>query len=140
MYPERLGLLSAALVFVGFNLTFFPQFIMGSHGSPRRWATYPVEFQPFHIASTMGAYLMGIGLFIVLCTWLHGLLRGRPAPANPWGANTLEWQTTSPPPHDNFAVVPKNVGDPYKMDNWERDPNGEGYIRAKNPTPDTEGH
>jgi cytochrome c oxidase subunit 1 len=138
MYNEAAGVIAAITIFVGFNLTFFPQFIMGSHGSPRRWATYPVEFQPFHIASTIGAYIMGIGLFMVLCTWLHGLLRGRPAPANPWGANTLEWQTPSPPPHDNFAVVPKNVDDPYKMDNWERDPNGEGYIRVKNPTPDSE--
>jgi len=140
MYNETAGVISAIIVFCGFNLTFFPQFIMGAHGAPRRWATYPAEFQPYHVASTMGAYLMGLGLLLVLLVWVHGLIRGRKAPANPWGGNSLEWQTTSPPPHDNFAVTPTNVDDPYKMNNWERDPNGEGYIRVKVPVPEPVGH
>jgi len=132
MYSENPGRIAAVLIFIGFNLTFFPQFVMGAHGAPRRWATYPPEFQPYHVASTIGAYLMGIGLVTVGLNWLHGLLRGRAAPANPWGGNSLEWHTSSPPPFDNFAVEPV-ADDPYRMSNWEPDPNGEGWIPSKQP-------
>jgi cytochrome c oxidase subunit 1 len=140
MYNEAAGVTSAIIIFCGFNMTFFPQFIMGSHGSPRRWATYPAQFQPYHVASTIGAYVMGLGLLLTLLVWVHGLIKGRKAPANPWGGNSLEWQTSSPPPHDNFTVTPTNVDDPYKMNNWERDPNGEGYIRVKVYVPEPVGH
>jgi cytochrome c oxidase subunit I len=140
MYNERFGQFAAVLIFVGFNVTFMPQFVMGAHGSPRRWATYPIEFQPYHRMSTVGAYMMGIGLFMVLFNWIHGLARGRKAPANPWGGNSLEWRCPSPPPHDNFSTPPGPVGDPYKMDNWEPDPNGEGWVLSKNPPAEPEGH
>jgi len=79
-------------------------------------------------------------LFLVAFNWLHGLLKGRPAPANPWGGNSLEWHTPSPPPHDNFSTALPVVDDPYRMSNWVRDPHGEGYIRNPNSEAATAGH
>jgi cytochrome c oxidase subunit 1 len=117
MYNENWGRVAALVVFVGFNLTFFPQFVMGGHGSPRRYATYPAKFVSEHRMSTVGAYTMGLGMLMVALNWAHSLRRGRPAPANPWGANTLEWRTPSPPPHDNFPEAPV-AGDPYDMHGW----------------------
>jgi cytochrome c oxidase subunit 1 len=84
------------------------------------------------VLSTIGAYMMGLGLTIVLFNWIHSLKFGRKAPANPWGANTLEWHTPSPPPHDNFAVQPV-VSDPYDMDDWKYDPSIGGYVNIPDP-------
>jgi cytochrome c oxidase subunit 1 len=117
MYNETWGRIGCAVIFIGFNLTFFVQFIAGSRGMPRRYATYPAQFQVFHVISTIGAYILACGLFIVLFNWIHSLRRGRPAPANPWGGNTLEWHTSSPPPHDNFPIEPV-AGDPYDLSAW----------------------
>ena len=130
MYNQNWGRFAAVLLFVGFNLTFFPQFIMGTHGMPRRWATYPAEFQTYHIASTIGAYIMAISLITVALNWLTGLLWGRKAPANPWGGNSLEWHTPSPPPHDNF-LVPPVADDPYNLAAWEYDASIDGWVRAR---------
>jgi cytochrome c oxidase subunit 1 len=124
------GRAAAIMLFIGFNVTFFPQFVMGAHGSPRRWATYPAEFQPYHVTSTIGAYIMAISLITVLVNWLAALKWGKKAPANPWGANTLEWHCPSPPPHDNFATPPV-ADDPYNMNNWEYDPSIEGWVPRK---------
>jgi cytochrome c oxidase subunit 1 len=128
MVNENVGRFAAILLFIGFNVTFFPQFVMGAHGSPRRWATYPVEFQIYHQISTVGAYIMAISLFTILFNWIAALMWGRKAPANPWGANTLEWHCASPPPHDNFATPPA-VDDPYNMSNWEYAGPDEGWIK-----------
>src|SRR5690606_28376676 len=98
MYHELTGQISAIIVFIGFNATFFPQFIMGARGMPRRYANYDPEYQIWHVASTLGAYLLGIGLFIAAFSLIWGLFRGRLASANPWGSATLEWQCSSPPP------------------------------------------
>jgi cytochrome c oxidase subunit I len=127
MYNENLGRFAAVLLFIGFNLTFFIQFIMGSHGMPRRYADYAVRFAGGHMASTIGAYIMGISLVLVLINWVHALFAGKPAPANPWGSNTLEWDTPSPPPHDNFPVAPV-VTDPYDMDRWKFVSQEEGWV------------
>jgi cytochrome c oxidase subunit 1 len=129
MYNENVGRFAAILVFVGFNLTFFPQFVMGSHGSPRRWATYPIEFQPFHRMSTVGAYLMAAGFFTVGFNWLFAALWGKKAAANPWGGNSLEWQTPSPPPHDNFPGEPPEADDPYNLSAWEYNPAEKGWFK-----------
>ena len=85
MYNELWGRISALLVFVGFNLTFLPQFVLGSRGMPRRYATYDPEFAGLHRMSTHGSMLLGIGLLIALIVLLRSLIRGRRAPANPWG-------------------------------------------------------
>ncbi len=120
MYSERWGIVGAIITYVGFNLTFFVQFIAGAQGMPRRYASYPDGYTIYHQISTVGALVVSVGLFMILFNWLHGLIKGKPAPANPWGGNTLEWQTSSPPPHDNFATTPE-VGDPYDMHEWEED-------------------
>ncbi len=104
MYPERLGLLSASLVFVGFNLTFFPQFLLGNAGMPRRYYSYPARYHVLNVFSTCGAYLLGLAMTITLIYLLVSLKYGKRAPANPWGSRGFEWRTTSPPPVHNFVV------------------------------------
>jgi cytochrome c oxidase subunit 1 len=112
MINERLGRIGAALVFVGFNTTFFTQFMMGSHGMPRRYYDYLPQFEIYHKISTLGSYVMAAGFFLTAYYLIHSLFRGKPAPMNPWGGNSLEWHTASPPPHDNFATTPV-AEDPY---------------------------
>ena len=116
MYPEKLGQAAAVVVAVGFNLTFFVQFIAGAQGMPRRYATYEPQYAIYHKISTMGSWVLGLGLVMVLVSWIMGRW-GKIAPPNPWGSNTLEWQTSSPPPHDNFKVTPA-AGDPYALKRW----------------------
>jgi cytochrome c oxidase subunit I len=126
MYKENLGRIGAFLIFVGMNATFFVQFVMGSKGMPRRSYNYLPQFQIYHDISTIGSYLLAVGFFVVAWNLIDSLLHGRPAPANPWGGATLEWQCSSPPPHDNFATAPE-VGDPYDMSGLEYDPVLGGY-------------
>jgi len=132
MYNEFWGRIACAFVFAGFNLTFFPQFIMGSHGMPRRYAHYVAEYQPYHVASSIGAFLQLIGFVMVALYLMHSLLKGKKAPANPWGAATLEWTCSSPPPHDNFKTTP-TVGDPYDTSNIVFDEATGGYVRTSSP-------
>ncbi|HEX8113228.1 MAG TPA: cbb3-type cytochrome c oxidase subunit I [Kofleriaceae bacterium] len=104
MYPERWGLVSAALVFAGFNLTFVPQFLLGNAGMPRRYYAYPDRFHVLNVMSTLGAYLLGAALILTLVYLLVSLRWGKPAPANPWGSRGFEWRSPSPPPVYNFVV------------------------------------
>jgi cytochrome c oxidase subunit 1 len=127
MVNEKWAKIAFVFVFVGFNLTFFPQFIAGSRGMPRRYASYPPQFVSYHHASTIGAYTMGFGLLLVGLNWLHGMRRGRKAPDNPWGANTLEWRSPSPPPHDNFLVQPE-ADDPYDLSGWRYESPEKGWV------------
>ncbi len=106
MYPEFPGKLSALLVFVGFNLTFFPQFVLGYLGMPRRYHEYPEEFQILNVMSTAGASILGLGYLLPLAYLLWSLKYGEKAPNNPWHAYGLEWDTSSPPPTFNFDVMP----------------------------------
>ena len=107
MYDERTGIASAILVFLGFNLTFIPQFLVGVAGMPRRYATYAARFQGMNRLSTVGAFVLTLGLGFALYGLLASLRRsGARAPANPWGAATLEWSAASPPITENFAVPP----------------------------------
>ena len=106
LYPEGLSRLSAVTIFLGFNLTFFPQFVLGYLGMPRRYAAYPEEFQFLNILSTAGASILGVGyvlpLFYLLWSWRYG----KEAGPNPWRATGLEWKTPSPPPKHNFEETP----------------------------------
>jgi cytochrome c oxidase subunit 1 len=113
MYPERWGQISALLLFSGFNLTFFPQFILGYLGMPRRYHTYPPEFQALHVMSTLGASILAMGYLLPMGYLLWSLKFGALAPRNPWRATGLEWLTASPPPKDNFETVPIVTEDPY---------------------------
>ncbi len=106
MYPEGWAKLSAILIFVGFNLTFFPQFILGYMGMPRRYHIYPDEFQVLNVMSSAGASILGIGYLFPLTYLIWSLRYGKKAPPNPFGHTGLEWQTPSPPPTENFTHIP----------------------------------
>ena len=106
MYPEGWARLSALIIFLGFNLTFFPQFILGYLGMPRRYHVYPDEFQILHVLSTAGASVLAVGYLIPMIYFVWSLRFGQEAPANPWGATGLEWRTASPPPAHNFEELP----------------------------------
>ena len=107
MYNTRLAKIAAGLVFVGFNVTFFPQLILGSQGMPRRYYDYVPEFEPLHALSTYGSWILALGLFMVLGYMIKSLVSGERATANPWGAPTLEWtDTVTPPDPHNFKQMP----------------------------------
>jgi len=115
MYSEFWGKISAMLVFVGFNLTFFPQFILGYLGMPRRYAAYPEEWQVLNVFSTAGASVLGIGMLLPVVYLLHSLVKGRDAGDNPWMHPGLEWRTSSPPPTENFDVMPVVTWEAYEF-------------------------
>ncbi|MAD19880.1 MAG: cytochrome c oxidase subunit I [Planctomycetaceae bacterium] len=127
MYDEKWGIIGFTLVFIGFNVTFFTQFMLGSHGMPRRYYNYEPEFQIYHVISTIGSYIMAAGFFWTLFYLVQSLFSGAKAPANPWGGRSLEWQCTSPPPHDNFKTTP-SVGDCYDFSVVEWDEEEGGYV------------
>ena len=102
-----------AIIFIGFNLTFFPQFILGYLGMPRRYHAYPPEFQVLNVLSSAGASILGVGYLIPMIYLMWSLRYGKVAGSNPWGAVGLEWTTTSPPPTENFAETPIVTWDAY---------------------------
>ncbi len=106
MYPEGWARLAAAITFIGFNLTFFPQFVLGYLGMPRRYHAYPPEFQVYNVLSTAGATILAVGYLMPLVYFFLSLRYGAKAPSNPWGASGLEWQTPSPPPTENYPEPP----------------------------------
>ena len=106
MYPEGWAKLAALIVFLGFNLTFFPQFVLGYLGMPRRYHVYPPEFQVLNVMSTAGASILAVGYVMPLVYLIWSLRYAPIAGMNPWKAKGLEWQTPSPPPTDNFEVTP----------------------------------
>jgi len=113
LYNERVAILSAVAVFMGFVLTFFPQFLLGNMGMPRRYYSYPPRFQFLHVLSTGGAWLLGGAVLLALGNLAVALRWGRKAPANPWHSRGFEWLTSSPPPKHNFAVTPTLDFSPY---------------------------
>ena len=129
MYDDRLGRIGCVVLFVGLNLTFFPQFILGTRGMPRRYYNYLEEFQGLHQLSTIGAFIMGLAFVLTAVYLLRSLKKGRLAPANPWGANTLEWHTPSPPAYYNFHTPPEVTGGPYEYADWVYDSRIGGYVR-----------
>lgn len=135
MYSELWGRIAFTMVFVGFNLTFFTQFMLGSKGMPRRYQDYSGDnwslaqtelFAQYHFWSSIGAFLTGFGFILTAIYLLHSLFKGKRAPANPWGGRSLEWQCASPPPHDNFSEPP-TVGDCYDFSVLEWDESQQGY-------------
>lgn len=114
MYAEFPAKISAILVFVGFNLTFFPQFLLGYMGMPRRYHEYPAEFQVLNVFSTAGATILGIGYIMPIFYLTYAAFFGKKASSNPWGATTLDWtHTESPPSPHNFESTPVVTADPY---------------------------
>jgi cytochrome c oxidase subunit I len=143
MYNDFVAKIASFIFYAGFNITFFIQFLAGSHGMPRRYASYPEEFTHYHQISTIGAYIMASGLILALINLIMSLKNGKKAPANPWGANSLEWYSPSPPPYDNFPVTPP-VSDPYDFSKWKYEAATDSYRPLKpGETPDIkplEGH
>ena len=113
MYNEKIANLGVGLFFVAFLTLYFPMFLLGYNGMPRRYYDYLPEFHTLHFISTMGAWLMFIALSIVIVNLIYALLKGKKAPSNPWGGVTLEWQTSSPPPLENFEKIPTVTHEPY---------------------------
>jgi cytochrome c oxidase subunit I len=123
LYPEGWAKLAALTVFLGFNLTFFPQFILGYLGMPRRYHFYPDEFQVLNVMSSAGASILGVGYLIPIIYLVWSMRYGAPAGSNPWGSTGLEWRTPSPPPTENFArtpVVTDEVYDYHKQELYGR--------------------
>jgi cytochrome c oxidase subunit 1 len=113
MYSERWGIAGAILVFAGFFITFFPQFLLGNGGMPRRYATYAPAYQSLHVISTVGAWILGAAMTMTLGYLLVALFAGERAADNPWDSRSYEWYTTSPPPEHNFTAQPAFPLDPY---------------------------
>ena len=116
MYPEGWGRLAALIVFIGFNLTFFPQFIVGYLGMPRRYWQYSPEYQVYNVLSTAGASILAVGYLLPMVYLLWSLRYGKPAPDNPWQATGLEWRTASPPPTFNFDETPEVTWEAYEYE------------------------
>jgi cytochrome c oxidase subunit I len=132
MYPEKAGRISALLVFIGLNTTFFPQFILGTRGMPRRYYNYLPEFEQLHQLSTIGAGILGLGFLLSAFYLWSSARKGAKAPANPWGATTLEWQCSSPPPYYNFHDTPTVARGPYDgYDKLKYQKDIQGYVPAE---------
>lgn len=125
MYHEAWAKFSALILFVGFNLTFFPQFILGYLGMPRRYYVYPDEFQVLNVMSTAGASILGLGYLIPMVYLIWSLRRPKDAGGNPWRATGLEWGTVSPPLPHNFDAVPRVDGPPYQYEEDAEDRGGQ---------------
>jgi cytochrome c oxidase subunit 1 len=120
VYPETWARIAAITIFVGFNLTFFPQYLLGVLGMPRRYHVYAPEYQLLNEFSSTGAGILAVGYLLPLIYLIWAMLRGAQAPDNPWQATGLEWQTPSPPPQENFEETPRVSGEPYAYETPER--------------------
>jgi len=120
LYPKFWSMISAGLVFFGFNLTFFPQFIVGYLGMPRRYHAYPEEFQVLNVLSSAGATILGVGYLIPIIYFIWSMRYGKRASANPWGAYGLEWEIPSPPPTQNFEEIPVVTREAYDYTGEEK--------------------
>ena len=127
MYPEGWGKLAALIVFIGFNLTFFPQFLLGYMGMPRRYHAYPAEFQILNVLSTAGATILAVGYLLPMIYFIWSMRYGPIAPANPWNAAGLEWMIPSPPPTANFEEEPVVTWEAYNYDELGEIPQKQGF-------------
>ncbi|NQZ01013.1 MAG: cbb3-type cytochrome c oxidase subunit I [Bdellovibrionales bacterium] len=114
MYNEFWARITFVLIFIGFNVTFFPQFVLGAMGMPRRYYDYLPAYESLNKISSIGAWTIGVGFLIALYVIVEAAFKGKKAPDNPWGAKTLEWETSSPPPHENFTYDPVVTAGPYE--------------------------
>ncbi len=113
MFNEKVAVFAFIFTFIGFNLTFVPQFLLGIQGMPRRYFDYLPKWRELHMLSTLGSYMLGLGYIVGLFNFLFSAYKGKKANDNPWEARTLEWQIPSPPPHLNFNSIPKITKWPY---------------------------
>lgn len=130
MYSKFWAIIAAILIFVGFNMTFFIQFVLGARGMPRRYATYMDQFQPLHAFSSYGAFVLGAGSLIMVIYLVAAIWKGKPAGPNPWGGLTFEWRTSSPPTTHNFESTPELDYEAYDYDKVDiNDETGEVKLR-----------
>jgi len=113
MYHEGRARIAALALFIGFNTLYFPMFVLGWQGMPRRYYDYLPHFQPLHVVSTVGSWILATGILLMLYNLLRSLRTGEKAGDNPWGGTTLEWKTSSPPPTENFEKIPEVTTGPY---------------------------
>ncbi|HXX62220.1 MAG TPA: cbb3-type cytochrome c oxidase subunit I, partial [Bacteroidota bacterium] len=113
MFAKKPAFIAWILTTIGFNALYFPMFIMGYLGMPRRYYAYLPEFQPLHIAATVGSWILVSGILLMVGNLVVSLRKGAKAPVNPWGGATLEWTVPSPPPVENFHDVPQVTKGPY---------------------------
>ena len=111
MYPQKMAKIGWLILFIGFNGTFLPQFILGMEGMPRRYFDYPVQFEDLHYISSCFAMFNGLGYALVFGNLFYGIFWGKKVDDNPWESLSLEWKTASPPIHENFEEIPV-------VDNW----------------------
>jgi cytochrome c oxidase subunit 1 len=116
MYNKKRAKTSFWVLMIGFNTLYFPMLILGIMGMPRRYYDYLPEFQPLQLLSTVGSWILFIGLIMMLVNLIQGAMKGVQAYSNPWRGTTLEWQTTSPPPLENFQIIPEVSEGPYEYD------------------------
>jgi len=121
LYPEGWGKIAAATMFIGFNLTFFPQFVLGYLGMNRRYWQYDPQFQVLNVLSTAGASILGIGYLLPLAYFLWSLRYGAKADDNPWNAAGLEWTVSSPPIKHNFHQTPEVTTEAYNYEDLPSD-------------------
>ena len=112
-YAEKPAVIAWALMFTGFNILYFSMMVLGLKGMPRRYYTYLPEFAPLNLVSTIGSWILAVGLIIMLVNLFRGLFRGEPIGQNPWGGATLEWSIPTPPPTENFDEEPVVTHGPY---------------------------
>jgi cytochrome c oxidase subunit 1 len=120
MYRRVPAFIAWLLVTIGFNTLYFPMFFLGYLGMPRRYYDYLPEFQTYHVISTIGSWILILGLIVMVANLLHALRKGERAAANPWGGKTMEWTVPSPPPLENFAEIPEVVHGPYDYSEYEQ--------------------
>lgn len=116
MYNEKVAIFACTVIIIGFNMLYFPMYILGYMGMPRRYYDYLPQYEPFHVVATVGSWILVSGIVFMLGNLIYGLLRGPKATANPWGGTTLEWRVPSPPPLENFDEIPIVTGGPYVHD------------------------
>jgi cytochrome c oxidase subunit I len=129
MYSEKWARVAAFVIFVGINTTFFTQFVLGTHGMPRRYYNYQPQFTAYHRLSSIGSMIMASGFIMVAIYLIRSLRHGALAPVNPWGGNSNEWKCPSPPPHDNFSEPPPTE-DPYEYGHLVFDQTIHGWVAA----------
>lgn len=113
MYNETLAKIACLILFIGFNTLYFPMFILGYEGMPRRYYDYPEQYHTWHLISTVGSWILISGIILMLSNLIISIKKGKPAPPNPWGGTTLEWTIPSPPPEENFEKIPVVNRGPY---------------------------
>jgi cytochrome c oxidase subunit I len=121
MYDRRNAVISWLILFIGFNLFYFPLLILGWQGMPRRYYDYLPRFADLQLLASIGSFIMAAGIIFMIVNLIYGSLRGKKAPSNPWGGATLEWSIPSPPPSENFREIPVVTKGPYDYSEKEKD-------------------